>query len=61
MSCGSVLCVLRVVRVIGRVMCECSQDEVLSFQVLVLVLKFSDLFLQKLHLLSDRQHQVTLH
>lgn len=54
-------CVLRVVSVLRCVLCECPQEDVLSFQVLVLVLKFSDLFLQKLHLLSDRQHQVTLH
>lgn len=54
-------CALRALSVVGCVVCERSQDEVLSFQVLVLVLQFSDLFLQELHLLSDRQHQVTLH
>lgn len=58
-TCGE--CVLRVVSVVRRGVCECSQHEVLSLQVLVLVLQFSDLFLQKLHLLPDRQHQVTLH
>lgn len=40
---------------------ESSQDGVLSLQLLVFLLKFSDLFPQKLHLLSDRQCQVTLY
>lgn len=40
---------------------ESSQDGVLSLQLLVFLLKFSDLFPQKLHLLSYRQCQVTLY